>query len=1029
MATIDQKFVEKLELFTNSLEQITELLKEQTKKDNTDVVNKLLKNMDEDRMSVVIEELKAVRTDLKEIKTDTKSIKSSIDELKKEKERNNLFNRIQDPENKDKIVDGIKVIGLIAGGVLAIGLAFKIVGEVDYLSVLSLSAGMVATGYAFTMISKNLKEQKLSLKDIFLTASVLPIMAAGLVISSAIFSRGLFTLTKEQGFTLVVISATMGMAMYLMTKAITDTKKVSEGKIETNLSSYMMLPVILPLIASGILISGWILSAVPTIAPSKLLSIGVITLIAGVSLWLMTKALSKTKKEGDGKDLKSNFQNYLALPVILPLIASGLVAASIIYLMMKTMSKDEAIDLLLTSAAIGASMLVMIPTIYLLSKTGLKPGDTAKMTLILPLIAGGIAVSSWILSEGIYDESKVPSYKWSLMTGLSFIVFGGSMFLLGKFLKQQEIIIGGLAVLGVAFVMMVASKIINDGSYKSFPSYDWSLGVGLSFLVFGGSMAALGWLSMIGGGLGMVALLAGGLATIGMSYVMVEVDRVISGGSYKKFPSYDWSKGVGLSFLVFGGSMAALGGLIITGIGAVALLAGAAAVWGLGELMVEVDDILSGGKWKKDSYPSEEWAKGVGTSLVLFAEAAGSSSIWDKVTDWIFGSNKDTMVGLATEMIKVAETLGSSTIWDKNLKHPSEKWAKGVGISMMYFAQIFEILDKVDIDSDEFGEESVNLIKGIEQVAVYLNDSKIKWDNISTMQKLPVWGDNVSKGISSFVKVLDEIDEASYGKNDINIFELTLDSIVSASTKLKGVSIGSINVSDVSKGISEFIKLLDELDEASYGRNDINIFELTLDSIASASKKLKGVKFDSIEGFTKSIKDLFEFTSNQSLTKGISIDEIISNFSKLGDINTSGIDNLSYSLKSVKDVLDNIDTVGLQKLTSFTNDMLVLSLIDESKLENFIETIDDKKSELIEILSLGRMGENVGGNFETTVVSRQIIQKDTEEKKQEEERFRSLMSRLEIMTSIFQSMLEVKRMDNPEGLNFTESTRSNFNFV
>ena len=59
---------------------------------------------------------------------------------------------------KNKIVDGIKVVILIAAGVLALGLAFKIIGKVDFLSVMALSAAMYVISNTFSKISsiKNL---------------------------------------------------------------------------------------------------------------------------------------------------------------------------------------------------------------------------------------------------------------------------------------------------------------------------------------------------------------------------------------------------------------------------------------------------------------------------------------------------------------------------------------------------------------------------------------------------------------------------------------------------------------------------------------------------------------------------------------------------------------------------------------------------------------------------------------------------------------------------------------------------------
>ena len=71
-----------------------------------------------------------------------------------------MFDKVEDPKNKNRIVDGIKVVILIAAGVLALGMAFKIIGHVDFLSVIALSGAILMMSSAFSKISelKNFKK-------------------------------------------------------------------------------------------------------------------------------------------------------------------------------------------------------------------------------------------------------------------------------------------------------------------------------------------------------------------------------------------------------------------------------------------------------------------------------------------------------------------------------------------------------------------------------------------------------------------------------------------------------------------------------------------------------------------------------------------------------------------------------------------------------------------------------------------------------------------------------------------------------
>ena len=84
----------------------------------------------------------SIKEGLKSIKADTQKIlknQESLKQVSKEK-KSTFFEKIG--ENSKKIKDGASTILFIAAGVLALGLAFKIVGKVDFLSVISLSISL-----------------------------------------------------------------------------------------------------------------------------------------------------------------------------------------------------------------------------------------------------------------------------------------------------------------------------------------------------------------------------------------------------------------------------------------------------------------------------------------------------------------------------------------------------------------------------------------------------------------------------------------------------------------------------------------------------------------------------------------------------------------------------------------------------------------------------------------------------------------------------------------------------------------------
>ena len=59
----------------------------------------------------------------------------------------------EDPKKEGQIKKGVTTILLIAVAVLAIGLAFKLVGKIDFLSVVGLSLAVVLMAIAFEKIA------------------------------------------------------------------------------------------------------------------------------------------------------------------------------------------------------------------------------------------------------------------------------------------------------------------------------------------------------------------------------------------------------------------------------------------------------------------------------------------------------------------------------------------------------------------------------------------------------------------------------------------------------------------------------------------------------------------------------------------------------------------------------------------------------------------------------------------------------------------------------------------------------------
>jgi len=1109
---VDREFVEKLDAFTEALGDVVKILKSDIDKNNTDTIDKAMDSMP-DKIIQISEDLTSIKKDMKSLISSTGDIKKSIDEIKKSKETG-VFGKISNSDNKKKIVDGISVIGMIAGGVLAMGLAFKLIGKVDFLSVIALSAGMVAMSYSFVMITKSMKDNKLKSGDIMMTSAILPIMALGLLGSGMIMSK-MPTIGLMEGISILVVSIAMGASLFFMTKALKESKM--KGK---HTSQFLLLPIILPAIALGLLGSGMILSKMPVIGLMQSVSILVVSIAMGASLFFMSKALKESKMEG------KHTSQFLLLPIILPAIALGIVASS--WVLQLVNGNIDLLDVLKASLAVGISVLVMMPTILLINKFKVSTKDIIKGGFSILTLSGIVALSSMVLSKGDYS-GNVPDYQWSLKVGLSMVVFGGSAVLLGL-LSKNALIQGMIAMALLVPTIWLADWIISKGDYSKYPSTDWSLGVGLSMLIFGAATAALGFIAISGLGAGALAL--GLIAVIGIAALMVEVDKLLSPRGWNKFPKLDWSKGVGQALLVFGTATVVLGAFALATFG-FGVSAGLSAVNDIAQTMVDVDKKLSEGNW--GSFPPMKWSESVGLSLMSFTKAIANNSpgLLDKFGDWLFGTSQgeNPLLSVAKSMKSVAEELnwegwanakypdvkwaagvgasliafsamevgagvgkaisgllskiggGSGSpledlagsmvaiakkmndpIWDKVNKsggYPSEEWATGVSMALGAFSNIMNTLDDIGVDNDEFGEEAILIISGLKRVAIYMNqdwgkpnDDINKWaeglylvvenlvktlnyiddatyeadDRIGLVsmfnsmslvnEKLNVswndlpsdWSKNLFPIVQNLVKSLDYIDAATYDADDriglVSMFE----SVRLVNEELKISKWNSLPIAwskDIFPIVKNLVKSLDFIDMATYDTFDRTSLVNLFSTINDINETLgENNKWNTIDGdWLSSMKLVVDTILSISPELLSNTNDIVKSFEKLSEISDAS-DNfkvLADSIKYVAEALKDVNTDVLDNLSKFSGSMLVLSLVDESKLNEFIDVIDDRKDVLKDIISLGQMGEGGYENIKSTTT--QIITKtDKEEQKQREEKFNELITEIKSLKQVLLSI-------------------------
>jgi hypothetical protein len=688
-SNIDKAFIDNLQNFTDALEGIVELMQQQNEKGG-DAINEMLSAMDGPKMSEIAEDIKTLVEKTDKIDTRTKKILEEVKATRKAKE-SGMFGKISDKSNKEKIVDGVSVIMLIAGGVLAIGMAFKIIGDVDVMSVIALGIAIYAISKAFAEIAEI---EDLTPKKAITTGLVMVAIAGALVASSFIL-KFMQPIDIFTAFSLVLVGGTLGLAAFLLLKSV---EKISLKP--KDIVSILLLPLVLPIIAGAIVASSFLIKFMQPIDLQKGISFALLGGALGFAAFLLIRSIGKT-------DLSKNIKNILLLPLVLPIISGAIVLSSLILQLFQPLK--DPLNFIASAAAIGLGIIMFLPVFVAISKLKLtNPVQLLMGGLAIVIVSTAIMLSSWILSVGNYE--KYPSAKWSLGAGLSMILFLPSLVVFGVLAMSgiglAALALGAVGALITAATIVGVSHVLNEGSYNQGPPLDWALGVSVLLPIFGASMVALALIPF-----------AGKLLDRGANMVLTVADTIVTaadilrGGSYTGGPSKEWAEGIGLSLGAFADALGVAlkggGGLFSKGMKPDEFVD---FIRNVSYGMIEAADILSQGNWSQNA-PSKEWGEGVGASLSpfieLFSTIASSPKARMLMKDLKKSNKKDEdsifvdfVKDVAWAMVSV-NNIFDSTDWKG---YPTPEWGEGVKKAFDVVSVIGGTDSKIIDGIDKFAE-------------------------------------------------------------------------------------------------------------------------------------------------------------------------------------------------------------------------------------------------------------------------------------------------------------------------------------
>ena len=255
---------------------------------------------------------------------------------------------------------------------------------------------------------------------------------------------------------------------------------------------------------------------------------------------------------------------------------------------------------------------------------------------------------------------------------------------------------------------------------------------------------------------------------LAIAATVVATSHLLNKGDYSKFPPVLWALGTTAVMLPFGLAAVALGMISITGIGAIAIVAGLVAILLIAKTIVKTSEILSGGKYTGG--PPVWWSLSTGLVMTGFGLAVltlGSFIVGTLGLGWI------ALKAGAAAVSLVAQSIVDASIILQNGKYvggPTKEWAEGISIAlgafspvygMMMASGIMKIFGGGSVSPADFATAIVTVSNGIITAAGIFADPKNTGTWIGGPSK--EWAQGVGTAIGAFAPVFKVLQDSAPG--------------------------------------------------------------------------------------------------------------------------------------------------------------------------------------------------------------------------------------------------------------------------
>ena len=763
---MDQKLLSALNNLSDGLEAIAEALKDSGEKKSATTSALQGGNF--------TKEIQEINVGVKQLMKDSKQIlknQETIISLSKKSagDKKSDFEKAGgDKKKESQIKKGIGTILLIAVAVLAIGMAFKLVGKIDFLSVVGLGLAMLIMSEAFAKIAK----LKITVKEAAIASLAMVMMAIAVTLSSWVLKM-ISPIGIAQLFTGIAITAMfyiMAPKFAMLLNAVSNTfKKISYADI-------IKVTVILVAMSVAITLSSWVLRMITPLGLGQIITgIGITVMFYVVSNFLPRLAISviAVSKIMSKKDLAlmplmlvafsmaitlSSWILRMITPMSFGQIITGIAITAMFWIVANFLPK-LAVSIILVSKIMSKKDLAFMPLLMvafsiaiMLSSLVLslvKPLTFGQIittivvtavfwaiSMFLPDIAIGmimvdkilgknkifmiplvyIAISAAIMVAG-FLFSQTPELSWKQMVGILLIglIFAGLAYVMpdmaiGLVIMEKALGKGKMWLIPLVYVAIAAAIMVSSHILNASAEIPWMklLNILVFSVVLVIAVALIGLLSLLlVKVIGLTTILKGSLCIVAIATSIMLASWLLTKGSYKKYPDWKWVLFAALAIVVFG-----LIGWLLMKIGSLSTyIKGGLGILAVATTVMLTSHIINAGNYKK--YPKLDWSLGVGASLLAFGLVAiglGLVMMFDAGVSLLLGSLG--ILGVSATIVAASHILAQGKYGAG--KYPSLGWSVSVGMSLVAFGAGMVLLGTMIIAS--FGVGGLILAAGSKAV-------------------------------------------------------------------------------------------------------------------------------------------------------------------------------------------------------------------------------------------------------------------------------------------------------------------------